>query len=250
MTSNLYDELTGDQAPLQRPAIVLTIGAHPDDAEFGAGATLSRWNAAGTKTTLLVVTDGSKGSWDPDLPHEDLVAARRTEQERAASVLGANSVIHLDHVDGDLESTMELRKEIAMHIRRIKPDVVLSHDPWQRYQLHPDHRATGLAAVDAVVSAREPRAYPDLELPAHRPSALLLWSADEPDHCEPVTPEWFDRKVEALLCHASQSATTMGDAGATPENRLRFIDKLAVWLADNGERFGIGPAEVFKKIEP
>ncbi len=250
MASNTYDELTVDQAPIQRPATVLTIGAHPDDAEFGAGATLARWNAEGTSTTMLIVTDGSKGSWDPEVPNSDLVAARHAEQERAAAALGVASVIHLDLVDGELEYTMALRKEIATHIRRIKPDVVLSHDPWQRYQLHPDHRATGLAAVDAVVSAREPRAYQELELPAHRPTALLLWSADEPDHCEPVAPEWFDLKVEALLCHSSQSATTMGDADAGPESRLRFVDALAAWLADNGERFGIGPAEIFKKIVP
>ncbi len=250
MASNLYDELTGDRAPLQTPATVMTVGAHPDDAEFGAGATLARWNAEGTETSMLIVTDGSKGSWDSAIPDTELVAARHAEQERAASVLGVASVIHLDHVDGELEYTFALRKEIASHIRRVKPDVVLCHDPWQRYQLHPDHRATGLAAVDAVVSAREPRAYRELDLPAHRPSALLLWSADEPDHCEPVEPEWFDRKVEALLCHSSQSATTMGDAQARPENRLRFVDALAVWLAENGERFGIGPAEIFKKIVP
>ncbi len=250
MTSSLYDELTGDQAPLQQPSTVLTIGAHPDDAEFGAGAALARWNADGATTTMLIVTDGSKGSWDSEITDADLTAVRHAEQARAASVLGVESIIHLDHVDGELEYSMELRKEIAMHIRRVKPDVVLSHDPWQRYQLHPDHRATGLATVDAVVAAREPRAYRELELPAHRPRALLLWSADAPNHAEPVTAEWFDRKVEALLCHASQSATTMGDTDRAPESRLAFVDKLAVWQADSGEQFGIGPAEIFKKIVP
>ncbi len=250
MTSNLYDELEGEAAPLQPPGSVLTIGAHPDDAEFGAGATIARWNAEGAKTTMLVVTDGSKGSWDVGIPHLDLVAARRTEQERAGAVLGVSEIIHLDHVDGELEYTQMLRKEIALHIRRIKPDVVLAHDPWQRYQLHPDHRASGLAAVDAVVSAREPRAYVDSNLPAHRPLALLLWSADAPDHAEPVNPEWFDRKVEALLCHTSQGATTMGDPDAGPESRLRFVDELALWHANSGEAFGVGPAETFKLVVP
>lgn len=250
MTSNLYDELTGDLAALPLPTTVLTIGAHPDDAEFGAGATLARWNSTGAQTTMIIVTDGSKGSWDPTIADQDLVAVRRNEQERAGATLGVESIIHLDHVDGELEYSMALRRELAIHIRQIKPDVVLSHDPWQRYQLHPDHRATGFAAVDAVVSAREPRAYADLGLPAHRPQALLLWSADEPDHTEPVTPESFDRKVEALLCHTSQGATTMGDPDAGPESRLQFIDKLAVWQAESGERFGIGPAETFKMIAP
>lgn len=250
MTTGLYDQLSGDQAPLREPGIVLTIGAHPDDAEFGAGATLARWNASGTATTMLVVTDGSKGSWDPEANRDELVATREEEQARAARVLGVTSVIHLDHVDGELEYSMDLRREIATHIRRVKPDVVLTHDPWQRYQLHPDHRATGLAAVDAVVAAREPLSYPDLDLQAHRPSALLLWSADDPNHAEPVAPEWFDRKVEALLCHSSQGSTTMGGAESGAERRVAFIDHLALWHANSGETFGVGPVESFRKIVP
>jgi LmbE family N-acetylglucosaminyl deacetylase len=250
MTTGLYDALSGDEAPLRVPRTVLTIGAHPDDAEFGAGATLARWRASGAEITILVVTDGSKGSWNPDTEPDDLVATREEEQGRAAHALGGASTIHLAYVDGELEYSMDLRKEIATHIRVVKPDVVLTHDPWQRYQLHPDHRTTGLVAVDAVVAAREPLAYQDIEPAAHRPDALLLWSADEPNHAEPVMPEWFDRKVEALLCHSSQGLTTMGDAGSGAERRVAFIDRLALWHANNGEHFGVGPAESFRKIVP
>jgi LmbE family N-acetylglucosaminyl deacetylase len=250
MTTGLYAELSGDEVPLRDPGTVLTIGAHPDDAEFGAGAAVARWRAAGAEITILVVTDGSKGSWDPNITPGDLVATREEEQRRSAVALGGASTIHLGYVDGELEYSMELRKELAIHIRMVKPDVVLTHDPWQRYQLHPDHRATGLAAADAVVSAREPLAYPETELAAHRPDALLLWSADEPNHAEPLTPEWFDRKVEALLCHSSQGATTMGDAGSGAERRVEFIDRLALWHANSGEKLGIGPAEIFRKIVP
>lgn len=250
MTSDLYDELAGDQAPLATPDRVLTIGAHPDDAEFGAGATLARWASDGADVTMLIVTDGSRGSWDPDTNQTHLINRRKDEQSRAADVLGAASVIHLDHVDGELENTMELRRSLAMHIRAARPDVLLTHDPWQRYQLHPDHRATGFAAVDAIVAAREPLAYRDSSTAAHRPTSVLLWSADEPDHAEPVTPDWFDVKIEALLCHASQGSTTMGGADSGTDRRLAFIDRLAVWHAESGELFGIGPAEVFKKITP
>jgi LmbE family N-acetylglucosaminyl deacetylase len=250
MTTGLYDELAGDEAPLRDPTNVLTIGAHPDDAEFGAGATIARWRASGARITMLIVTDGSKGSWNIQIDSEKLVDARKEEQLRAAHALGGATPIHLGHVDGELEYSMELRKEISLHIRRIKPDVVLTHDPWQRYQLHPDHRITGLVGVDAVVSAREPLAFRDSGLAAHRPEALLLWSADDPNHAEPVTPEWFDRKIEALLCHSSQARTTMGGAGSSAEQRVAFIDRLALWHADNGEAFGIGPAESFRKIVP
>jgi LmbE family N-acetylglucosaminyl deacetylase len=248
--TNLHAELRQTPEPLEIPSRVLTIGAHPDDAEFGAGATLARWAAGGTDVTMCVVTDGSKGSWDPSEDTAALVARRRVEQQAAAHVLGVTTVVHLDHVDGELEATMDLRREIARQIRAHRPEVVMSHDPWQRYQLHPDHRATGLAAVDGVVDAREPLALRGEELPAHRPAALLLWSADEPDHAEPVEPEWFARKVEALLCHASQAQTTMADAGADEERTKAFEKQLAAWQDAAGTRLGTGPAETFKRITP
>ena len=130
------------------------------------------------------------------------------------------------------------------------PDVVLTHDPWQRYQLHPDHRTAGLLALDAVVAAREPRFYPDQGLDAHRPTAVLLWSADDPDHAEPVDDRAFDAKVRALLCHTSQSETTMGGAVASTAARERFVGDLDEHLREEGKPFGFDRAEVFKRITP
>ncbi|MFV9673279.1 MAG: PIG-L deacetylase family protein, partial [Acidimicrobiia bacterium] len=172
------------------------------------------------------------------------------EQRRAANILGATSVEWLDQVDGELQHTPVLRREIARLIRVHRPDVVLTHDPWQRYQLHPDHRTTGFLALDAVVAAREPLFYPDQGLEPHRPSTILLWSADEPDHAEPVTDRAFDAKIEALLCHASQSETTMGDAALSDEARGRFIERVDSWLRSSTSRFGTDRAESFKRIVP
>ncbi|GMR02671.1 MAG: PIG-L family deacetylase [Acidimicrobiia bacterium] len=250
MTTNLYNDVHDSDSPLERPGRVLTIGAHPDDAEFGAGATLARWADAGTEVTMLIVTDGSKGSWDPDQIKDSLIAQRKREQRAAADVLRAHHCEHLGYVDGELEYSMELRRAIALAVRRARPDVVLSHDPWQRYQLHPDHRAAGTAAVDGVIAAREPLAYREAGLPAHRPSTILLWSADAPDHAEPVDPPWGDRKIEALLCHSSQGLTTMGDPEQSGAQRTAFIERIEAWHTRNGERLGIGPAEVFKRLAP
>jgi LmbE family N-acetylglucosaminyl deacetylase len=236
--------------PLERPARVLTIGAHPDDAEFGCGATLARWASEGTIVTICVVTDGSKGSWDVDEDADRLVARRIAEQERASRTLGVHHQVHLGYVDGELTPTMELRSEIAIQIRTFEPDVVLTHDPWQRYQMHPDHRATGIATVDGVISAREPRALRDSGLAAHRPAALLLWSADRPDHAEPIDDEWFDIKVDALLCHASQVSTTMGDATVGEEQRVTFVGDLRARHVQAGAVLGVGPAETFKRLTP
>lgn len=248
--TDIHDDLADAPRALEVPARVLTIGAHPDDAEFGAGATLARWARGGAEITMCIVTDGSKGSWDPDVPTTDLVATRQREQQAAAAVLGSSNVIHLTGVDGDLEYSHALRDTLAEIIRRVVPDVVLTHDPWQRYQLHPDHRATGLAAMDAVIAAREPRALASSGLAAHRPMAILLWSADIPDHAEPVDEASFDVKVDALLCHASQSETTMGGAHDAEAARRAFVDKLRSHHERAGGTFGLGPAETFKRITP
>lgn len=248
--TNLFSELPSAVTPLPVPARVLTIGAHPDDAEFGAGAAIARWADAGAHVTVCVVTDGSKGSWNADEDAPSLIARRSEEQRLAAQELGVQEVIHLGYVDGELEYSKALRRELVRQIRFARPDVVLSHDPWKRYQLHPDHRASGFAAVDAVVDAREPLAHKDLDLPAHRPSSLLLWSPDEADHAEPVEPKWIAIKIRALLCHSSQSTTTMGGAASGQDERQAFEQKLAAWHDASGAAFGIGPAETFKRITP
>jgi len=254
MTSNTYRDMhdrdAGRSLRLATPSRVLTVGAHPDDAEFGAGATLARWAGDGTEITMCIVTDGSKGSWDPGADPAELARRRIEEQAAAGSILGAERFVHLGNVDGELESTMGLRNEIARQIRLFTPDVVLTHDPWQRYQMHPDHRATGFATVDAIVTAREPMALVDSGLRAHRPGVLLLWSADAPDHAEPIEEPWFDRKVAALLEHASQTVTTMGDAGAGAEQRAAFIQRLASWHRSAGADLGVEASETFKRLDP
>ena len=247
--TNLYSEATASAPPLPPPQRVLAIGAHPDDIEFGAGGSIAAWAAAGASVTMLIVTDGSKGTWDPSLGPEELAATRRAEQEAAARVLGANEIRHLDHVDGELEYTMQLRREICRHIREVKPDIVISHDPWQRYQLHPDHRATGWAVIDGVVSARDHLFFPEQNLDAHRPQAVLLWSADAPDHWQDLGPT-FDVKIAALLCHSSQGTSTMGGAEQNDGNRTAFIDRMRSWAQKQGEPVGLDLAESFKRITP
>ena len=250
--TNLYSDIADRPLPLPTPQRVLTVGAHPDDAEFGAGGTLAKWAAAGAQITILVVTDGSKGSWDPDADHAELIAARAAEQRAAADALGVTDIAFLGHVDGELEYSIDLRAQVCSWIRRTRADVVLSHDPWQRYQMHPDHRATGLAAVDGVVAAREPLAFTEQltdGITHHRPAALLLWSADEPDHWEELAGH-LETKISALLCHASQGTTTMGgaDQGGTPTEAFR--DRIANWATDIGAGVGLGPAEAFKRLTP
>lgn len=249
MTTNLYDDVRPNSEGLAVPSSALTIGAHPDDAEFGAGGTLARWAASGCEVTMLIVTDGSKGTWDPDTSTEELIANRRSEQRQAADALGAGEVIHLDHVDGELEYSMDLRAELCRWIRTVRPQVVLGHDPWRRYMLHPDHRAAGLGLIDGVVAARDHLFFPEQGLPKHRPEAILLWQADVVDHHEDISGT-FDTKIEALLCHSTQTTTTMGDANASTDARDHFVARMRSLASEMGEPAGLPLAEGFKLIRP
>lgn len=247
MASDLHPDLRPPPTSLGTPQRALAVGAHPDDIEFGAGGTLARWATAGCRVTMLVVTDGSKGTWHRDADPAGLAAVRRREQAAAARELGAAEVEHLDLVDGELEYSMELRGELCARVRIAKPDVVVTHDPWRRYDMHPDHRVTGLAVVDGVIAARDHLFYTDQGLEPHRPAALLLWSPDEADHYEPIDVE---RKIGALLRHSSQAATTMGDAGSDENQRRAFArlvrDQARAWGADAGMEM----AEPFKRLTP
>ena len=197
---------------------------------------------------MVIVTDGSKGSWDPHADPGELAEQRAVEQA-AAEVIGAAHVTHLGYVDGELEDSMELRRRIAEQIRLAKPDVLLSHDPWQRYQLHPDHRATGFGAVDAMVAAREPLFFSDMGLESHRPGAMLLWSADAPDFWQDISDN-LDTKIEALLCHSSQGETTMGNAHEDAGARAEFANQIREWAASSGRPADLEFGEAFKRLTP
>ena len=120
--------------------------ANADDPECGCGGTIAKWAAAGKAVRYLLLTSGDKGSKDRNLRPEQLAAKRETEQRAAADALGVKEVIFLRHPDGLLENSLGLRREVAGYIRNLKPHIVAAIDPWRHYQLHPDHRAAGLAA--------------------------------------------------------------------------------------------------------
>lgn len=236
---------------LPAPKIALAIGAHPDDVEFGCGGTLAKWAIAGTVVHHLVCTDGSKGTWDANADTVALVTRRQDEQRAAAAALGATGTVSfLGHVDGDLEHSRAVVDSIALAIRRIRPDVVLSHDPWKRYRLHPDHRNTGLNVCDAIVAARDPHFLrhhmTDHGVTHHRPDALLLWEADEPNHVEDVT-QMIDTKLAALECHASQFESTM--KAIDEDGLVVFRERIRTRLSDLGRPHGVAAAEIFHLMD-
>jgi len=238
---------------LPTPAVALAIGAHSDDVEFGCGATLAKWSSAGTVVHHLICTDGAKGSWDPSTDTASLVVTREAEQRAAAGALGSTGgCIFLGWPDGELESGARQRWEVAYWIRKLQPTVVLGHDPWKRYRLHPDHRHAGLLTVEGVVAARDPHFFPEQVIPHHRPDALLLFEADEPDHVEDVAGH-AAAKLAALHAHKSQLLSTMGiDEGAgvreIERQRQAFDDRTLAGLAAHGAFAGVAQGEAFKLI--
>jgi LmbE family N-acetylglucosaminyl deacetylase len=226
----------------QVPERALAIAAHPDDVEFGCGATLAKWAASGCEVHHLICTDGSKGTWDARADTVALVLTRQDEQREAARRLGATGEVwFLGAVDGELTSDLDTRREVAKVIRETRPDVVLGHDPWKRWRLHPDHRHAGFLAVEGIVAARDPFFFPELGLERHRPDALFLFESEEPDHVEDVTG-FTDYKIDALLAHESQFETTMvitdSPDAETAEFRDRELDQMRVMAASHQFEFG------------
>jgi LmbE family N-acetylglucosaminyl deacetylase len=251
------------------PKRALAIGAHPDDVEFGCGGTLAKWAKAGCEIFHLVLTDGSKGTWDPDTDQAELVVTRQREQREAARLLGGTSPDHvqfLGWIDGELDSGLRQRWEVAYWIRRFAPEVVLGHDPWRRYRIHPDHRHAGFLTTDGLVAARDPKFFPEQQLAPHRPTSLLLWEADEPDHVEAIDTV-IEEKLRALLAHESQYATTMhitadlsggtSAAAANPSGAQgsaehpeigEFRSAILKRAAEAGQLSGMAAGEAFKHL--
>ena len=230
---------------LPTPERVLVVAAHPDDIEFGAAGTVARWVAEGAQVRYLVVTRGDKGSDDPTVDPADLAATREREQRAAAEEIGVVGVDFLDEPDGQVEPTLRLRERITYAIRAFRPEVVMTHDPTvvfvnNEWVNHPDHRAVGQVAVDAVFpTARDPlnfREHLDAGLEPWKVAELFLWSTNEANQIVDVS-DTIERKIAALSRHASQ---------------FHDFDETARWLRrraeELGERTGSRAAEGFRRV--
>jgi LmbE family N-acetylglucosaminyl deacetylase len=190
-----------------KPAHVMVVTPHPDDAEYGVAGTVARWTAEGKEIIYVVCTSGDKGTSDVNMKPEKLAKTREREQLAAAKLLGVREVIFLRHSDQTLEDTPEFRKELVRLIRTYRPETVVTADPHRRYIWHRDHRITGRVTLDAVFPyARDHLSYPDLldeGLQPHKVREVLLWASEDPNYCSDVT-DTFDIKLAALRCHKSQ----------------------------------------------
>jgi LmbE family N-acetylglucosaminyl deacetylase len=191
----------------------MAIYAHPDDAEVSSAGTVAKWTRAGVEVTYCLVTNGASGSSDPDMTRERLREVRRTEQQKAAEILGVRDVVFLDFEDGYLEPTLEVRRAVAREIRKGRPDVILTMDPTLRfggdfYVNHPDHIAVGEVVArsinpDASTRLMFPELWQEERLEPHKPKALFLVDFGPAETVVDIG-DVIELKLEALRAHRSQ----------------------------------------------
>jgi LmbE family N-acetylglucosaminyl deacetylase len=181
--------------------------AHPDDAEFLCGGSIAKLCAEGWEVNYILTTSGDMGTRDDKMSRPALAAIREKEQVEAATVLGVKEVVFLRYPDGFYEDTAESRGKIVREVRRLKPDLVITWDPYRTSFTHRDHRLTGQSTMDALYPlARNPLGYPEhlLEgLEVHRVNEVWLAGSPDPDHYVDVTDQ-FDIRIKALRKHKSQ----------------------------------------------
>jgi LmbE family N-acetylglucosaminyl deacetylase len=228
--------------PLDR---ALVIFSHPDDAEFGAAATIAHLTAAGARVDYVVTTDGGKGTDDPAVTSAQLTATREAEQRVAADLLGVSEIVHLGYPDGYLTPTLDLRRDIVRQIRRFRPDLVITQNPIHRqdgnpFVGHPDHLATGEATLAAVYpAARDRLNFPELldeGLEPWKVRQVLITGVEHPNLFLDVSAT-FELGLQAIFAHVSQIADR-----AAVEERMRER------TAEIGEPVGLPLANAFLSI--
>ena len=222
---------------------VMVITAHPDDSEFGAGATVAKLARDGKVVTYCILTNGNKGSSDRGMTPERLVAIREEEQRNAARVLGVETIDFLGFPDCELEDTRESRMAVTAAIRRHRPDLVIAQNPHRTKLLgasHRDHRIAAGIALDCVYPlARDHMAFPELMsqgLEPHKVKEVHMMWWENPEVVVDIS-DTMDLKIKALACHVSQLKDMAG-----VEKRVRER------AAELGKPKGYAYAETFEPI--
>ncbi|NMC78186.1 MAG: PIG-L family deacetylase, partial [Chloroflexi bacterium] len=201
----------------------MAIVAHPDDIEFTCVGTLARWAKAGSRVRYVLCTSGDAGIAEPGMTRAKATQIREAEALAAAQIAGVKEVVFLREPDGLLQATLGLRKMLVREIRRFRPEVVVCGDPTvvlarEDYINHPDHRAAGLAALDAVFpAAGQPQVFEELAdegLQPHKTRKVYVTGWHQTDVYVSID-DTIDVKVAALRSHKSQ----MGDW--YPDERIR-----------------------------
>jgi bacillithiol biosynthesis deacetylase BshB1 len=173
---------------------ILSIGAHPDDAELGSAGFLIEMKKKGYRVGVLDLTRGEMGT-------HGTVTERKSEAEAAAKILGLDIRENLGLPDGSVTDNIESRRQLARMLRKLKPSFVVA--PYF-IDKHPDHEAAGRLVKSAVFDARLRKL--DLELPPHSVRAVFYYPSHiyySPSFVVDISGS-FDQKMEAVRAYASQ----------------------------------------------
>ena len=227
----------------------LAVVAHPDDLEYGAAGAIAAWTSAGKVVTELLATRGEAGI--ADIPPVEAGPLREAEQRAGAALVGVEVVEFLDHPDGTLTESIELRRDLAGAIRRHRPELLVTINHHERWPggtgwNYADHRALGRSLLDAVGDAGNAWIHPELAEAGLAPWSGVRWVAvsgsplaghavDIGDHLEAAIAslEAHDRYLAAL-----GADHPMADARG-------FLTGMAQATAP---RFGGRPAAAFELI--
>lgn len=231
-------------APVERMLVVV---AHPDDVDFGSAGTVAKWVAGGSQIAYCIVTNGDAGGFDRDIDRIEMPMIRQREQRGAAHRVGVGELVFLGYRDGELTSTVGLRRDISRQIRRFRPDRVLCQSPERNYERiaasHPDHLASGEATLCAVYpDSRNPFAHPELLLEGmeiHSVSDIVMQGSPHPNAYVDIT-DFIDVKIGAILEHKSQHPDP-----AEVERNVRS------WSTRLADRAGLAPgsyAELYQRV--
>lgn len=220
---------------------VLCVVAHPDDVEYGTSSAVARWTAQGVEVVYLLLTRGEAGMPNPP---EETIVIRRGEQEAACAAVGVTTLEVLEHPDGVLQPTLDLRRDIARAIRRHQPDVVVTGS-WEVEFVaglnQADHRAAGIACLDAIRDADNRWVFPELVeegLEPWRVRWFLVSGHSVPTHGVDVTGEPLARGVASLEAHAAYLGAIEGHPAPS-----MIIPMVA---AMGGQRLGVEHAVLFR----
>ncbi|WP_280335278.1 PIG-L deacetylase family protein [Nocardia wallacei] len=222
---------------------VLCVVAHPDDMEYGTSAAVARWTARGIEVGYLLLTRGEAGMPNPP---EETARLRVAEQRAACAAVGVEHLTVLEHPDGVLVYGLDLRRDICREIRRFQPDVVLgaSFDVETPYGFdQADHRAAGLATLDALRDAGNRWVFPEQideeDLEPHSVRWYLVPGlGDSATHGVDVTGEPLRRGVASLEAHAAYLA-------ALPDHPAP-ADFIPQFTAMSGKAMGVAHAVLFR----
>lgn len=180
----------------------LAIVAHPDDMEYGAASAVARWTSQGKHVAYTLVSSGEAGI--STMHPAEVGPLREGEQRRSCAAVGVSDVEFLGHPDGLIVPDLALRADLAAAIRRHRPDVVLSINyrdsfggpSWN----HADHRAVGVAVLDAIRDAANPWLFTEVGEPWDGGRIVAFSGSPQPTHAVDVT-DHLDAGIASLECH-------------------------------------------------